>query len=80
MATASRWWDKTGFACGGGFWRSAASVQGRRPYAIGRSELLPSREFGWRWRFESQPAVGFGGDGELRRMEGMAWEEQSLSE
>ena len=69
-----------GFASGFRFGRHARSEPRRMPSATGRSELLPSREFGWQWRFESQPADGFGGDGEGRRMEGMAREEQSLSE
>jgi hypothetical protein len=41
---------------------------------------MPSGEFRRQWRFEGQRAECFGGDGEVRRMEGMALEEQSLSE
>ena len=63
-----------------GFGGTPRAFKRRKPYATGRSEFPPSREFGWQWRFESQLAVGFGGDGEVRRMEGMAREEQSLSE
>ena len=58
-----------------GFGGTPRAFKRRKPYATGRSEFPPSREFGWQWRFESQLAVGFGGDGEVRRMEGMAREE-----
>jgi hypothetical protein len=52
-----------GFAGGFRFGRHALRVPRRVPYGAERSGLLPSSEFWRQWRFESQCAECFGGDG-----------------